>query len=134
MGGVKLGDCGVVLLALVLQRRGQAGRLRQRCLQQGAALLRFAFIAPASLASSTSRDSRSASLPTSAADMACPSNTPPLMTSSGLVRAKSRRPFAASTTSPWTKASAVGPVNSSSSPVMPASAAARLASVFLVTE
>src|SRR5262249_35471798 len=98
-----------------------------------AALLRFAFIAPASFASSTSRDSRSASLVTSAAEIVRPSKTPPLITSSGLVRAKSRRLLAASTGSPETKASAVGPVNRASRPSMPASAAARLAKVFLVT-
>ena len=97
-----------------------------------AALLRFAFIAPASFASSTSRDSRSASLRTSSADIARPSNTPPLITSSGWVFANSRRPLAASTGSPETKASAVGPVNNVSRPLMPASTAARLASVFLV--
>ena len=70
---------------------------------------------------------------TSAAVMALPSKTPPLMTSSGLAFAKSRSPFAASTGSPETKASAVGPVNSSSRPAMPASVAARFASVFFAT-
>jgi hypothetical protein len=70
---------------------------------------------------------------TSAAEMALPSKTPPLMTSFGLAFAKSRSPFAASTTSPETKVSAVGPVNSSSRPEMPASVAARLASVFFAT-
>src|SRR6266508_985522 len=98
-----------------------------------AALLRLAFIAPASFARTTSRDSRSASLRTSSADIVRPSNTPPLMMSSGFVFANSRRPLAASTGSPATKASAVGPVNKSSRPVMPASVAARLARVFLVT-
>ena len=63
-----------------------------------------AFIAPASLASSTSRGSRSASLPTSAAVSALPSSTPPLITSSGFALAKSSRPLAACATSPLTNA------------------------------
>ena len=62
-----------------------------------------------------------------------PSNTPPLITSGGLVRAKSRRPLAASTASPFTKAMAVGPTSSSVSSGTPASLAARLVSVFLTT-
>src|SRR5690606_10935466 len=98
-----------------------------------AALLRFAFIAPASLASSTSRGSRSASWRTSSALIRRPSNTPPLITSAGCARPKSRRLRAASTGSPETNASAVGPANSSASPSMPACSAARFASVFLVT-
>ena len=56
-----------------------AGTGRQPCAS-------YAFIAPASLASSTSRDSRSASLATSASEIRTrPSNTPPLMTSSVMV-------------------------------------------------
>jgi hypothetical protein len=56
------------------------------------------------------------------------------MTSSGFALAKSRRLFAATTGSPETNASAVGPVNSSSRPAIPASTAARFASVFFATE
>ena len=68
-----------------------------------------AFMAPASLASSTSRDSRSASFLISSAVRDLPSITPPLITRSGLALAKSRRPLAASTGSPLTKAIADGP-------------------------
>ena len=90
-------------------------------------------MAPASLASSTSRGSTSASCRISAGERALPSSTPPLITSSGLVREKSRRPLAASTGSPLMKAIAVGPVSSSSGTGNPASAAARLVSVFFTT-
>src|SRR3954452_11806613 len=90
-------------------------------------------MAPASLASRTSRDSRSASFLISSADSALPSRTPPLMTRLGLSLAKSRRPFADSTGSPVTKATAVGPLNRSSSVVIPASLAAILVSVFFTT-
>src|SRR5215475_8832187 len=69
---------------------------------------------PAVLASSTSRDSRSASRRTSSADSAFPSSTPPLITNVGLARAKSRSPRAASTGSPETNAIAVGPASRSS--------------------
>src|SRR5699024_7988105 len=89
-----------------------------------AAWLIFAFIAPAALARSTSRDSRSASFLTSSAASAAPSMTPPLMTSAGFALAKSRSPFAASTMSPWTNATAVGPVNCPSRESRPASFAA----------
>ncbi len=51
----------------------------------------------------------------SSADSALPSRTPPLMTRFGFSLAKSRRPFADSTGSPVTKATAVGPLNRSSS-------------------
>ena len=54
-------------------------------------------------------------MPISAAESVLPSRTPPLITSSGLARAKSRRPLAASTGSPLTNAIAVGPVSSDSS-------------------
>ena len=57
-------------------------------------------------------DSRSASLVISGGVIALPSSTPPLITSSGLALAKSRRPLAASTASPSTNAIAVGPVSS----------------------
>lgn len=90
-------------------------------------------MAPASLASRTSRDSRSASFLNSSADSALPSRTPPLMTRLGLSLAKSRRPFADSTGSPVTKATAVGPANRSSSVSIPASLAAILVSVFFTT-
>ena len=70
-----------------------------------------AFIAPASLASRTSRDSRSASLVISSAVSSWPSSTPPLMTRTGCALAKSRRPLAASTGSPLTKAIADGPTS-----------------------
>ena len=55
------------------------------------------------------------------------------MTSSGCALAKSRSAFAASTGSPPMNATAVGPTNMSSSPVTPASAAARLTRVFFAT-
>src|SRR4051794_18177742 len=56
------------------------------------------------------------------------------MTSAGLVRAKSRRPFAVSTGSPVTNAIAVGPARSfSSMAVTPASRAAMAVRVFLTT-
>src|SRR5918996_6244679 len=90
-------------------------------------------MAPASLASRTSRDSRSASFLISSADSTLPSRTPPLMTRFGLSLAKSRRPFADSTGSPVTKATAVGPLNRSSSVEIPASLAAILVSVFFTT-
>src|SRR6185437_583563 len=69
-----------------------------------------AFMAPASIARSTSRDSRSASLLISDGVIDLPSMIPPLISSAGLALAKSRRPLAASTTSPLTKAIADGPV------------------------
>src|SRR6478752_7304247 len=96
-----------------------------------AARVGSAFIAPASRASKTSRDSRSAIRATSAPLSAFPSSTPPLITNSGLARAKSRRPFATTTGSPVTKAIAVGPTSRLSSSPMPAFSAARLVSVFL---
>ena len=91
-------------------------------------------MAPASMASSTSRDSRSASRSISDGLIDLPSITPPLITRAGLALAKSRSPLAASTTSPLTKAIAEGPLSSpSSSAAMPASAAASLVRVFLTT-
>src|SRR6476620_1133173 len=96
-----------------------------------AARVGSAFIAPASRASKTSRDSRSAIRATSAPLSAFPSSTPPLITNSGLARAKSRRPFATTTGSPVTKAIAVGPTSRLSSSPTPAFSAARLVSVFL---
>ena len=98
-----------------------------------AALAIDALMPPASLASRTSRDSRSASFLISSADSALPSRTPPLMTRLGFSLAKSRRPFADSTGSPVTKATAVGPANRSSSVLIPASLAAILVSVFFTT-
>src|SRR5580693_4061474 len=93
-----------------------------------------AFISPASLASSTSRGSRSASRSISAGEIALPSSTPPLITSSGLAREKSRSPLAASTTSPLTNAIADGPLSRSPSWLAtPASFAAILVSVFFTT-
>jgi len=92
-----------------------------------------AFMAPASLASRTSRDSRSASFLMSSAVMEAPSSTPPLITRNGLALAKSRRPLAASTGSPLTKAIADGPTRRSFSPSTPASFAAILVSVFFTT-
>src|SRR5690349_15464211 len=103
-------------------------------LSVAAALVIDAFMAPASMASSTSRDSRSASRSISDGLIDLPSITPPLITRAGLTLAKSRRPLAASTTSPLTNAIAEGPLNSpSSSAAMPASAAASLVKVFLTT-
>ena len=90
-------------------------------------------MAPASLASSTSRGSTSASRRTSSGDSGLPSSTPPLITSSGLVREKSRRPRAASTGSPLMNAIAVGPVSSSSGTGNCACRAASLVSVFFTT-
>ena len=103
-------------------------------LNTAAALAMDAFMSPASLASSTSRGSRSASRSISAGLIALPSSTPPLITSSGLFREKSRSPLAASTTSPFTKAIADGPLSrASNSLARPASEAARLVSVFFTT-
>src|SRR6185437_14803185 len=93
-----------------------------------------AFMAPASLASSTSRGSRSASLVISDGLIALPSSTPPLITSSGFALAKSRRPLAASTTSPSTNAIADGPTSiEDSCSSSPASLTAILVRVFLTT-
>src|SRR5207344_1615603 len=93
-----------------------------------------AFTAPANIASSTSRDSSSASLSISAGLIDLPSITPPLITRAGLALAKSRSPLAASTTSPLTKAIAEGPLTSPSTcAAMPASAAASLVRVFFTT-
>src|SRR4029453_7142691 len=92
-----------------------------------------AFIAPASFARSTSRDSRSASFLISSALSGLPSSTPPLMTRNGCALAKSRRPLAASTGSPLTNAIADGPTSSSVSCSTPASFAAILVSVFFTT-
>src|SRR2546421_1051873 len=91
-------------------------------------------MAPASMASSPSRDSSSASRAISDGLIGWPSITPPLITRAGLSLAKLRRPLAASTTSPLTNAIADGPTSSpSSSAAMPASAAASLVRVFLTT-
>ena len=91
-------------------------------------------MAPASLASSTSRDSRPASLVISAGVRAFPSRTPPLITRNGFALAKSRRPFAVSTTSPVTNATADGPVSSGASSFSsPACSTAILVSVFFTT-
>src|SRR3712207_1162987 len=98
-----------------------------------AALLRLPIIAPASLASRTSRDSTSARAVTSAAPTVRPSTTPPLTTSSGLVRAKSRMALAALTGSPSMKAIAVGPLSSGARSAWPTCSAARFVRVFLTT-
>src|SRR5689334_15462645 len=90
-------------------------------------------MAPASLASRTSRDSRSASFVISSGDRALPSRTPPLITRRGFALAKSRRPLAASTGSPSTKAMADGPTSWPSKAVTPASLAASSVSVFFTT-
>ena len=90
-------------------------------------------MAPASLASRTSRDSRSASWLTSVTVSARPSMKPPLITKPGLVLAKSRIALAASTGSPVMNAIAVGPTSICSRPSTPASSAARWTSVFLAT-
>src|SRR5215470_13860328 len=93
-----------------------------------------AFMAPASIASRTSRDSRSASRSISAGLIDLPSMTPPLISSAGLFLAKSRSPLAASTTSPLTNAIADGPVSRLPSwPATPASVAAIFVRVFLTT-
>src|SRR5204862_187301 len=76
--------------------------------------------APAILASSTSRDSRSASFVSSAGESDLPSSTPPLITRCGWALAKSRRPLAASTGSPLTTAIADGPCRRSSNAATPA--------------
>ena len=67
-------------------------------------------------------------------EIALPSSTPPLITSSGFALAKSRRPLAASTTSPSTNATAEGPASSDDSwSARPASVTAILVSVFFTT-
>ena len=66
--------------------------------------------------------------------MVLPSSTPPLITRKGFAFEKSRSPFAASTTSPRTKAIADGPLSSPSiSAARPASVAAILVRVFFTT-
>src|SRR3954454_7559171 len=114
-----------------------APRRRANC-ASGAASALTSFCAgalspPASLASSTSRDSRSASLRTSSAVSGRPSRTPPLTTSSGWTFAKSRSPLATTTGSPVTKATAEGPWSNGSRVSTPASRAAILVNVFLTT-
>src|SRR4051812_48051996 len=98
-----------------------------------AALVWVPFSAPASLASRTSRGSTSARRVTSAASTVRPSTTPPLTTSSGLARAKSRMALAASTGSPSMKAIAVGPLSSGARSEKPTDSAARFVRVFLTT-
>src|SRR4051794_28678921 len=98
-----------------------------------AALVRLPFIAPASLASRTSRGSTSARRVTSAASTARPSTTPPLMTSAGLALEKSRMALAALTGSPSMKAIAVGPLSSGARSENPTESAARFVRVFLTT-
>src|SRR5664280_657358 len=90
-------------------------------------------MAPASFASRTSLDSRSASRRISSAVTGRPSSTPPLINNRGWVRAKSRTPLAATTGSPSTKAIAVGPSSNDSSSANPACCAAILVRVFLTT-
>ena len=90
-------------------------------------------MAPAILASRTSRDSRSASLVISDGVRDLPSRYPPLMTSWGFALAKSRRPLAASTGSPVMKAIADGPESWPSNASTPASFAAICVRVFLTT-
>ena len=68
-------------------------------------------MAPASRASSTSRDGRSARAVSWAGERVPPSSRPPLTTRLGCVREKSRSALATALTSPWTKAIAVGPVS-----------------------
>src|SRR4051795_13407271 len=98
-----------------------------------AALVRLPFIAPASLASRTSRGSTSARRVTSEASTVRPSTTPPLTTSAGLARAKSRMALAALTGSPSMKAIAVGPLSSGLRSEKPTESAARFVRVFLTT-
>ena len=105
--------------------RGAANRLT--------AWLAEAFMAPASFDSSTSRDSRSASLAISAASSTRPESRPLRSTRALWALLKSRRPLAATTGSPLTKATADGPENSSTSASAPASLAARRARVFFTT-
>src|SRR5690606_2017145 len=92
-----------------------------------------AFMAPASLLSRTSRDSRSASLVSSSGESARPSRYPPLTTRGGMSLAKSRRLLAASTGSPLTSARALGHCSKSSNASTPASLSAILVRVFLTT-
>ena len=121
-------------LALFLQGRRQADGLAQRRLEQvAAALLRLAFIAPASLASSTSRDSRSASFVTSAAESGLPSKTPPLITSKRVRLSELAQALAASTTIARDEGERGRTGEQVVETVMPASAAARFASVFFAT-
>src|SRR3954451_11258960 len=98
-----------------------------------AALVRLPFSAPASLASRTSRGSTSARRVISRASTVRPSTTPPLTTSSGWARAKSRIALAALTGSPSMKAIAVGPLSSGVRSPKPTSSAARFVRVFLTT-
>ena len=98
-------------------RPTSAGGLRQRRLEQGRGLAQVGLHRAGQLGQQHLAGLQVGELADLGRRMALPSNTPPLMTSSGLAFANSRRPFAASTTSPETKASAVGPVNSSSRPV-----------------
>src|SRR3954454_21265873 len=98
-----------------------------------AALVRLPFIAPASFANSTSRGSTSARRVISRASTVRPSTTPPLTTSSGWARAKSRMALAALTGSPSMKAIAVGPLSSGERSPKPTSSAARFVRVFLTT-
>jgi hypothetical protein len=93
-----------------------------------------AFIAPAILASRTSRDSRLASCIISAVVTALPSKIPPLIINSGFSLAKSRNALAASIGSPLINATADGPASIAGSRSTPASFAAILVKVFLTTE
>ena len=99
-----------------------------------AALASDAFIAPASFANRTSRDSRSASFMISATEIDLPSKIPPLITSNGFSFWKFFKLFAAVIGSPLIKATADGPLRSSSGTETPASFAAIFVKVFLTTE
>src|SRR6476660_7862842 len=91
------------------------------------------FSIPAILDSITSRLSRSASADAPAASSGAPSMYPPLITSAGNCLLASFSFFATATTSPFTNATALGPLSISSSSAMPASLAARCIRVFLIT-
>ena len=68
---------------------------------------------------------------TSSADTTCPSITPALISNASFSLAKSAKILAGSTTSSFEKAIALGPVNVSSKPSIPAASAARRTKVFL---
>ncbi|CAB4953389.1 unannotated protein [freshwater metagenome] len=99
-----------------------------------AALAIEPFIAPAILASRTSRDSRLANCIISAVVTALPSKIPPLITSIGFSFEKSLNALAASIGSPLINATADGPASNAGSKSTPASLAASFVKVFLTTE
>ena len=96
------------------------GEVARQCLQQAGGLDQRGLQRTSELASSTSRLGRSASASTSLADRVLPDIDPPLMISSGLVRAASRSTLATAAASPSMKARAVGPTIRSASSATPA--------------